>query len=583
MTSSPITKSESSSSSAPDANESLTGRIREDRQPHSRQHASAQHLAVAIDRVDGRERLRCLPKLVRVPRMRALLFTGILGLVVSCASASPAPSPQPSVAPSSAFDAKTVEAIIARAMKASPVPGVAVAIVRDGEVLFSRGFGIRKLGASDAVDGDTLFSIASLTKAFTATAAALVVEDQKVSWDAPVIQYLPSFALSDPIATQHATLRDLLSHRSGLPLWGGDLLWWGSRYDRAEVLRRSARVPMAFAFRAGYGYSNIAYQWAGEVISAKSGLPWDRFVRERLLTPLRMNRTTTSYTEAQTRDNRALPHTNVDGKGLRLADDRLLDVEQVNAAAGMFSSTNDLARWMLFQLGRGELDAQRVAPLAAMDTTWTAHAFAPVSVKAKEDFPELQFNEYALGWFRSNHRRKLVVRHGGALTGSLSTLLLLPDERLGVVVLTNADLPLHQHLAWSLVDAALGLPDAGLLKKLEKPDPPPTFTPTTEIPRSEHGAYVGSYTSDLYGELVIQASAAGLEVNLGAHPGVSCPLTKAAEDVLRCPWSMVDLGVSDLTFSTAKSGARTFEVRFAPDWIDTVEYTFTRQEPRRVR
>src|SRR5438874_2748614 len=191
--------------------------------------------------------------------------------------------------PAKAAPPPDLDAWVARAMRTFDVPGVALAIVKDDAVVVAKGYGVRKLGDPAPVDARTLFGIASNTKVFTATALGLLVEDKKIEWDAPVVRYLPAFAMWDPYVTRELTVRDLLVHRSGLGLGAGDLLWWpASTYDRQEIARRLRFIPPATSFRSAYAYDNVLYLVAGEVISAIAGQSWEHFVPSRLLVKVGM-------------------------------------------------------------------------------------------------------------------------------------------------------------------------------------------------------------------------------------------------------------------------------------------------------
>src|SRR5256885_11789284 len=203
---------------------------------------------------------------------------------------------------------------VARAMQAFSVPGIALAIVKDGATVVAKGYGVRRLGDPTPVDAHTLFGIASNTKVFTATALGLLVEEKKIEWDAPVIRYLPAFAMWDPFVTRELTVRDLLVHRSGLGLGAGDLLWWpASTYDRKEIARRLRFIPPATSFRSAYAYDNVLYLVAGEVIEAVSGQSWADFISSRILAKVGMSGSNVRHSDATKGGNVASTHARVDG------------------------------------------------------------------------------------------------------------------------------------------------------------------------------------------------------------------------------------------------------------------------------
>jgi len=269
-----------------------------------------------------------------------MIRTLLLTLSIAAVAAPAAPPPD-------------IDQWVARAMRTFEVPGLALAIVKDDEVVLAKGYGVRKLGESTAVDARTLFGIASNTKAFTATALGLLVEEGKLEWDAPVIRYLPAFAMWDPFVTREITVRDLLVHRSGLGLGAGDLLWWPeSTYDRKEIARRLRFIQPATSFRTAYAYDNVLYLIAGELIETISGRSWEDFVATRILAKVGMTGSNVRHSAAAAGGNVATPHAPVDG---RVRAIRPFDSDNTNPAGGINSSAEDMAKWLRVQLSGGKL------------------------------------------------------------------------------------------------------------------------------------------------------------------------------------------------------------------------------------
>src|SRR3954470_14595547 len=266
---------------------------------------------------------------------------------------------------STAKVAPDIDALVQQAMQAFQVPGISLAIVKDGKVVLAKGYGVRKLGDAAPVDAKTLFGIASNTKVFTATALGILVDEGKIRWDAPVIDYVPWFQLSDPYVTREMTVRDLLVHRSGLGLGAGDLLWWpASTYDRKEIARRLRYLPLATSFRSAYAYDNVLYLVAGEVIEAVSGQSWEDFVQSRILAKVGMSSSNVRHSDATRAGNVATPHAAVEGKVRPIAP---FDSDNTNPAGGINSHADDLAKWMLVQLAEGKLadGTQLIRPATA--------------------------------------------------------------------------------------------------------------------------------------------------------------------------------------------------------------------------
>ena len=354
---------------------------------------------------------------------------------------------------------KDLNAYMEIVRKTFEVPGVSLAIVKDGKVIVAQGFGVRKLGEAAPVDAQTLFGIASNTKAFTATALALLVEEGKLEWDAPVINYLPWFQLSDPYVTRELTVRDLLVHRSGLGLGAGDLLWWPpSNYDRKEIARRLRHIPLVTSFRSAYAYDNVLYTVAGEVIETLSGQSWEEFVGSRILAKVGMSTSNVRHAEAGKGANVASPHAPIEGKVRVVAP---FASDNTNPAGGINSNAEDMAKWMIVQLDSGRV--ANGARLFSPQTTrqlWTP--VTPISIG--NPAPELaalraNFRGYALGFDVRDYRGKKLVTHTGGLPGYVSKVALVPELKLGICVLTNQESgAAFESIAYRILDHYLNAP-----------------------------------------------------------------------------------------------------------------------------
>ncbi len=336
------------------------------------------------------------------------------------------------------------------------VPGLAVGIVLNDQVLLSKGYGMRRAGASDPVDGDTLFAIASNSKAFTAAALAILVDEGKIGWDDHVYQHLPWFRLKDDAATRDIRIRDLLCHRSGLGTFSGDLLWWGTSYTPREVLERAAKLEPASAFRAEYGYSNLMFLAAGQVIEEVSGQSWCEFIGQRILQPLEMNRSVCSVRDLIAKENFATPHKTVTNDSQPIA---WVNWDAMAAAGGIISSSNDMAKWMKVQLNSGAItsDNRLFSELNGWEM-WQPHTPMKVSKAASSRNPYTHFRSYGLGWSLNDLQGRKVVGHGGGYDGMYSKVLMIPDEKLGVVVLTNSMTGVGDYLCSHIVAKILNLP-----------------------------------------------------------------------------------------------------------------------------
>jgi CubicO group peptidase (beta-lactamase class C family) len=361
------------------------------------------------------------------PKNRFLAFVLLAELTVSF---TPAQTSSPDVP-------KDLDPVASRVLKEFDVPGLAVAIVKDGKVVLSKGYGVRKLGESTPVDENTLFGIASNTKAFTSAALAMLVDEGKIAWDDPVTKHLPIFQLYDPYVTREMTIRDLLTHRSGLGLGAGDLLWWPpTDYSREEIIRRFRYVKPATSFRSRYAYDNVLYMIAGQIVAAVSGKTWDDFIKERIFIPLGMTTSNTSIAALSASLDAASPHARVEGSLKVIAPQPL---ENVGPAGSINSSVAEMAKWLMVQLNRGQLSAgRRLFSERQSREVWSAQTITPLS----DPPPHLaglkaNFSAYGLGWGLTEYRGFKTVSHTGGLLGYVSRVTLVPELNLGVVVLTN--------------------------------------------------------------------------------------------------------------------------------------------------
>jgi CubicO group peptidase (beta-lactamase class C family) len=440
-------------------------------------------------------------------------------------------------------DLRALDAYIAQARADWQVPGLAVAIVKDGQVVFAKGYGTRHRFEGGAADEHTLFAIASNTKAFTSAAIAMLVDEGKLRWDTRVTDILPWFQTRDPYVTREMRVRDLLSHRSGFGTFSGDLLWYGTTYSAEEVVRRLRHLEPATGFREGYRYNNLMFITAGEVIRAVSGLSWDVFVRTRILEPLGMSATVTSVAQLAGKANVATPH------GEKADTIRPFPWEPWDAmgsAGAIVSSAHDMARWLTLQLGRGEVNGQRLFSEAASRVMWTPHIASPVSATSEQRWPSTHFVGYGLGWSLRDYLGRKLVMHGGAYDGMYSQVLLVPEERLGIVILTNAMTDVQSALAWRIADAYLGAPPKDWSRDyLDRAGPTTAEERWAEwertraagtVPSLALDAYAGTYGGALYGDATVALEQGALVLRLLPAPDLVGDLTHWHRDVFRVHW-----------------------------------------------
>ncbi len=357
--------------------------------------------------------------------------------------------------------AQDVDALVERARKEFDVPGIAVAIVKDGKVVLEKGYGVRRIGQPEPVTAHSLFRIASNTKAFTSAALGILVDEHKIKWTDHVAERMPGFKMYDPYVTREITVTDLLVHRSGLGLGEGDLMFFPpSNLTRQQILERLRFLKPATSFRSGYAYDNLLYLVAGQLIPAVTGTSWDDFVRQRIFMPLGMTHSGTSTETLLKTADVAIPHARVNGKLEPLPHE---NVDNNAPAGSIVSCVSDLAKWVTVQLDRGKMANGRLFSEAQSRMMWTGQTILPIGSGPEALRPN--FYEYGLGWFLRDYRGKRVVFHTGVLAGYVSRVLMVPDLKLGVIVLTNQEEEgAHSAIAWSVVDHYLGAPQTDWIK-----------------------------------------------------------------------------------------------------------------------
>ncbi len=479
-------------------------------------------------------------------------------------------------APPADFDAQ-----VQAAMQARNVPGMAIAIVEDGKVALVRGYGVRKLGSTEAVDADTIFPTGSTGKAVTAAALAILVDDGKLAWDDKVIDHLPDFRMHDPWVTREMTVRDLLVHRSGLGLGAGDLLYVPrTSRSRTDVVRALRPITPATSFRSGYAYDNILYVVAGEVVAAVSGQSWESFIRERVFKPAGMKSSVSDENERFANPNRAQPHARIGGRVRGLGEQQVLPeregLGQVAApAGGLSSSANDLARWLQVQLAQGALPegGNRLYSETVAREMWTPQVLLPLRqfpAPISEISP--QFSSYALGWNVQDYRGVKLIQHGGAVFGVLTMVVLVPDHKLGFSLQINSeDVDVMRGLMYELLDHYLATPgrpipekdwvadfakwngsriDAGAAalaasaageRKRTKPSLPST-------------GYAGTYTDPWYGPITITHKNGRLRIDFRQSPGMAGTLSHHQYDTFRADWDDRAIEPAYVTFALDGEG-----------------------------
>jgi CubicO group peptidase (beta-lactamase class C family) len=333
------------------------------------------------------------------------------------------------------IDPKAVDALMLRTMKEWKIPGASIAIVKDDRILYVQGYGTKDVGGTDKVTGDTLFQIASTSKAFTSTSLAMLASDGKLSFDDRVRDHVDYFRLADDCADASVTIRDIVSHRTGLSRH--DELWDNTPLTREDVVRSIGRVGLSKPFRTTYQYQNIMFIAAGEVVASASGMSWDDFVRTRIFQPLGMTRTVTSDADWNASADHATGHS-YDWKTGVVKVQKPIDTTTIGAGGAIKSSARDMANWIRFQLGDGVFEGRKLVDPALLAETKTPETVIKMTDMSRERNPETNVMSYAMGWTVQDYRGELLVSHAGALNGFRTHVDLLPEQKAGFVVMINA-------------------------------------------------------------------------------------------------------------------------------------------------
>ncbi len=361
---------------------------------------------------------------------------------------------------------RDVDLLVQDAMEKFSVAGVAVGIVKDGKIIHVKGYGVRSVESNEKVDEHTSFAIASNSKAFTTIALAMLVEEGKLSWHDPVIDYIPEFRMYNEYVTRNFNIQDLLTHRSGLGLGAGDLQIWpsGSDFTIADLLTNFQYFEPVSAFRTKYDYDNILYLIAGELIERVSGMSWETFVKKRIFDPLNMDNSSTLPPGMSGIENLASPHLAEKGF-LKIIPYYQIDPEKINgAAAGVLSNADDLCHWMLLHLNGGKYGENLEKQLFSRESQkemWKIHTIIDNTLDSRY---HPHFSGYGLGWRLNDMNGHFTVSHTGDLSGMLSKTIMIPDLGLGVVVLTNSyygGAGVFKAVSQTIVDSYLGMEDYG--------------------------------------------------------------------------------------------------------------------------
>jgi CubicO group peptidase (beta-lactamase class C family) len=409
-----------------------------------------------------------------------------------------------------------VDDLVNRTLTTFNVPGIAVAIVKDEKVVLAKGYGVKSILTNEKVDANTLYAIASNSKAFTSAALAILIDEGKVKWDDKVITYLPNFKMYNDYVTNEFTIRDLLTHRSGLGLGAGDLMFlpYGSDFTAQDAIQSLQYLKPVSAFRTKYDYDNLLYIVAGEVINKVSGVSWCEFIETRIMKPLDMKNSAASFVRLRDTSNVIVPHVPIDGK-LKVTSRRKNQVK--DPAGGIYSSVNDMSKWMIMQLNNGKYGAenQQLFSEKEHNEMWNPQTIEHTTTKPPYN---THFKSYGLGWHLTDVKGYKQVDHTGGLEGIVTQVTLIPELNLGIVVLTNQQSGLaFSAISNTIKDSYLGIKSEDyvtIYRSQEKTKAESADKVTDEVwtmvaknkkdnVKIDINNYAGTYNDNWFGEIVI--------------------------------------------------------------------------------
>lgn len=483
----------------------------------------------------------------------------------------------------SKFVHDSLDYYVNRAMTDWRIPGAAVCIVKDNKIVLLKAYGIKELGQQDKVDINTLFMIGSNTKAFTATALAMLQERKKLSLDDKVTKYLPQFKLQNEAAGKMAIIKDLLCHRLGMRTFEGDFTFYNTNLSREQIIEKLGELKAAYPFRTKWGYTNAAFLTAGQIIPVVTGTPWEVYLRQNIFAPLGMTNTLALTADLPKSLDKTAAHTLIDG---RLSAIPYCQIDGLAPAGGISSSINDMSKWVLALLNDGKVGQRQVIPEAAIAATREAQDIVgSVHHLDGEDNYEL----YGLGWFIQDYSGHRLVMHDGGVSGYLSSVTLVPKEHLGIVILTNTDQNLlFDALRWEIMDAYFGknyLDYSGHYLKLFKAQQAAeaiadnrlkdtvAMNHPTALPLS---AYTGKYENSFYGSATITPGEGNnLEMRFEHHTRMFAKLQPLGGNRFYVTFSDPVLGKAIFPFTVKDGKVTGVRVKVA-NFVEYDPYDFTK-------
>jgi CubicO group peptidase (beta-lactamase class C family) len=481
---------------------------------------------------------------------KQLTFLLLMAVAVAFAFTANAQTDQPRV--------DELDRYIDEARKTWDIPGISVAVVQDGKVLLSKGYGIRDIGKPEAVDSRTLFGAMSTTKAMTAVAMGLLVDEGKVNWNDNVTDHLPGFRVNDPYVTSQLRVRDLFTHNAGMP--NTDILWaWAFDYSGDEMLRRMQYVSPVYPFRGGFVYQNVMYLVAGKIIEKASGMTWERFMMERVFGPLGMKNSYATIRGGLSYANRSSAHYKIDGKVEVIPE---MFADEIGPAGSVWSTSDDMAIWMNFLLNNHRVDGKPIISQTILNEIFRPQVMTPPAAYPTYNILKPNWATYGLGWFQHDYRGLKADIHTGSLAGRTAIIGLLRDKKVGVYVFGNINQTQLRHALVYKVFDVLGFNDptgrdwsVEFKKMYDDLEANAERQANTQLaanlkdtkPSRPLSAYAGRFRDDFVGEVEVRFANDKLRLLIQGKPVGE--LEHRHVDTFNVKWDQRWLGISIVTFN----------------------------------
>lgn len=481
------------------------------------------------------------------------------------------------------FITDSLDTYVARALTEWQIPGAAVCVIKGGKVVAMKGYGVKNLDTKDPVDENTLFMIGSNTKAFTATALAMLDAEKKLSLDDKVTKWIPEFALDNKAAGEQAIIRDLLCHRIGFRTFQGDFTYWTSNLTRKEVIEKMSHIKAVYPFRTKWGYTNAAFLTAGEIIPKVTGLQWEEFVKQRIFIPLGMLNTLALAKDIAGAKNMATPYTIDSG---RLKKIPYCAIDNLAPAGSISSSVSDMSKWVMMQLDNGRLNGNEVIPFNAIAQTRTPHS---ILGNGGTIYNKGHFSLYGLGWFLEEYSGRKIVSHTGGVNGFVTSVTLIPEEKLGIVVLTNTDANnFYEALKWEIMDAYLGNTYRNYSKAYlgfyntqqlteQAKDKKYADSVAMKLPAAlPLSKYQGNYFNEVYGNMAVVYEGKELRMKFSHHPNMYAALSPLGGNRFYAKFSDPTFSKAIFPFTVNNGKVTAVTVKVA-DFVEYTPYEFAKK------